>query len=251
MITDSHVRNAFWYAIFNSWTVDTHSPVWGATAIPNFLPRPRNYHRQTPVIDDQFLPKFQTTPDGLLKILNGTKTTIDKSSQNAIFPLTIRGIEHRWPDRHGIFVKCHFGKSLRQKSIVGPTHKNNRSPTSRGRTIGSQWTKEITFAAADIQHEVCYIFRRERFLVLSNFFIPLVCFLTVQRNCSILEMLQKNLNIPFFSMQRRAERGKSSNATKPILNGWKLYSNRFRETQLWAVREIYTDNEIIGIIKPS
>ena len=67
LITDAHVSDALRYALIDLWTVDPHLP--DTSTLPNFPPRPKNQQRQTAVIDNQILPQFQVTPDGLTKFL--------------------------------------------------------------------------------------------------------------------------------------------------------------------------------------
>ena len=67
LITDAHVSDALRYALIDLRTVNPRLP--DTSALPNFQWRPQNQQRQKAIIDDQFLPQLQVTPDGLTRFL--------------------------------------------------------------------------------------------------------------------------------------------------------------------------------------
>ena len=86
LITDAHVSDALPYALIDLWTVNPQLP--DTLALPNFQPRPQNQQRQTAVIDDQYLPQLQVTPDGLTRFLPlSTNLPLKSKRKMLYFPM--------------------------------------------------------------------------------------------------------------------------------------------------------------------
>ena len=89
LITDAHVSDVLRYALIDFWTVNPHLP--DTSTLPNFRPVPQNQQRQTAVIDDQFLPQLQVTPDGLTRFLRlSTNMPLKNKRKMLFFPMDLR-----------------------------------------------------------------------------------------------------------------------------------------------------------------
>ena len=64
-------------------------------------------------------------------------------------------------------------------------------------------------------------------------------------------MRQGILNFPFFSMQLKNEDRTYPNVIEPILNPADTIMQPGKRTTFWVKSQIYTDNEVTGIIQPS
>ena len=64
---------------------------------------------------------------------------------------------------------------------------------------------EAPIATVEMQFEVGDIAFREKFIVMTNLRSPLIGLLLLERNSTILDMHQGNLNFLFFSMQLKNE----------------------------------------------
>ena len=110
---------------------------------------------------------------------------------------------------------------------------------------------EIPIAIVEMQFEVCDITFRERFIVMINLTSPLISLLFLQRSSIILDMRQRILSFPFFSMQQKNEDRTSPNVFEPILNPVETILQPGKRTTIWVMSQIYTDNEATGLIQPS
>ena len=106
-------------------------------------------------------------------------------------------------------------------------------------------------ATVELQFEVGDITFREKFIVITNLTSPLIGLLFLQRNSTILDMRQGNLNFPFFSMQLKNEDRTYPNVIETKLNPAEAILQPGKRTIIWAKSHIYTDNEATRIIQPS
>ena len=86
---------------------------------------------------------------------------------------------------------------------------------------------------------------------MTNLTSPLIGFLFLQRNSTILDMRQGMLNFPFFSMQLKNEDRTYPNVIEPILNPVETTLQPGKRSTIWVKSQIYTDNEAAGINQPS
>ena len=77
---------------------------------------------------------------------------------------------------------------------------------------------EAPIATVKLQFEVVDITLREKFIVMTNLTSPLIGLLFQQRNSTMLDMRQRFLNFPFFSMQFKNVDRTYPNVIKPVLN---------------------------------
>ena len=77
---------------------------------------------------------------------------------------------------------------------------------------------EAPIATAELQFEVGDITFTEKIVVMTNLRSPLIGLLTLQRKSTFLEMRQKILDFPFFSMQLKNEVRTYPIGIEPILN---------------------------------
>ena len=67
LIMDAHASDTLRYALIDFWTVNPQ--LRDTSPLPNIQPRQQNQQRQTALIDNQYLPQLQVTPDGLTSFL--------------------------------------------------------------------------------------------------------------------------------------------------------------------------------------
>ena len=86
LIKDSHVPDAFRYALIDLWTGTPQLP--DTSPLPNYLPRPQNQQRQIAVLDNQNLPHLQVTPDGFTRFLPlSTNLPLKNKRKMLYFPM--------------------------------------------------------------------------------------------------------------------------------------------------------------------
>ena len=110
---------------------------------------------------------------------------------------------------------------------------------------------EAPIATVELHFEVGDMTFREKLIVLANLTSPLNGLLFLQRNGTILDMRQKIVNFPFFSMQLKNEDRTYPNVIKPILNPKGTVLQPGKQTKIWVKSQIYTDNRATGITQSS
>ena len=105
-------------------------------------------------------------------------------------------------------------------------------------------TVELKFEVRDIEfHEI--------FIVMEKLSSPIIGLMFLQRNHTVLDMRQGNLNFPYFSMQLKTVDHKYSNVMEPILNPEDV---RIPPNDLAVISiqsQIYAENAVTGILQPS
>ena len=86
---------------------------------------------------------------------------------------------------------------------------------------------------------------------MTNLTSPLIGLLFLQRNSTILDLRQRILNFPFFSMQLKNEDRTNPNIIEPILNPAETKLQPGKRTTIWVKSQIYTDTEATRIIQHS
>ena len=121
LMTDLHLSHAFWYALVDLRTVNSH--------LPHMSPSPIITLKTTKLSKanwSQWRPNLTIAPGKTKRTHKVSPTinklTIEQYTPNAIFSDGLRGIKHRCPYRHGFFVKCHSGRRLAQRSDTGSTY---------------------------------------------------------------------------------------------------------------------------------
>ena len=250
LITDAHVSNALRYALIDLWTVNPHLP--DTSALPIFQPRPQNQQRQTAVIDDQFLPQLQVTPDGLTRFLPlSTNLPLKNKQKMLYFPtdsveLNIDGLKDT-----GALSSTIPEADFRKIGLLAPHTILNEGPPPEFQIMVANRQLEATIAIVELQFEVGDNTFREKFMVMTNLKSPFIGLLFLQRNSTILDLRQVILNFPFFSMQLKNEDRTYPNVIEPILNPVDTVLKPEKWTTIWVKSQTYTENEATGIIQPS
>ena len=110
---------------------------------------------------------------------------------------------------------------------------------------------EAPIATVELQFEVGDITFRKKFIVMTNFTSPLICLLFLQLISTILDMRQGILTFSLFSMHLKQEVRTYPNVTEPILYPMETVLQPGNRTRSSLISQIYTDNEVTGIIQPS
>ena len=117
--------------------------------------------------------------------------------------------------------------------------------------MGANGQLEASIATVELQFEVGDTTFREKIIVITHIRSTLIGLLIPQRNSTILDMRQGNLNFPFFSMQLKNEDRTYPNVIEPILNPVETILQPGKRTTIWVKLQIFTDNEATGVIQPS
>ena len=105
-------------------------------------------------------------------------------------------------------------------------------------------TIELKFEVGDIEfHEI--------FIVMKNLTGPIIGLMFPQRNHTVLDMRQRILNFPFFSMQLKTADHKYSNVLEPILNPNEMSIPPNDRVLIWTNSLPYPENKVTGILQPS
>ena len=250
LITDAHVSDVLRYALIDLWTVNPHLP--DTSALPNFRPRPQNQQRHIAVIDDQILPQLQVTPDGLTRFLPlSTNLPLRNKQKMLYFPMDFGETNIHGLIDTGALSSAIAEADLRKIRLLAPHTKLNEGPPPEFQIMVANGQLEAPNATVKLQFKVGDIRFREKFIVMINLTSPLIGLSFLQRNSNILDMRQRILNFPFFSMQLKNENRTYPNVIEPILNPVDIMLQPGKRTTIWVKSQIYTDNEATGIIQPS
>ena len=250
LITDSHVSDALRYAVIDLWTNNPQFP--DTSPLPKFRPRPHKQQRQIAVIDDQFFPHLQVTPDGLTRfLLLSTNLPLKIKRKMLYFPfdfleLNIDGLIDR-----GALSSATPEANLRKIRLLAPHTIINEGPPPEFQIMVANGQSEAPIATVELQVAVGDITFREKFIVMTNLTSLLIGLLFLQRNSTILDMRQGILNFPFFSMQLKNEDRTYPNIIEPIINPVDTILQPGKRTTIWVKSQIYTENEATGRIQPS
>ena len=140
---------------------------------------------------------------------------------------------------------------LRKIPLLAPHTIIKEGPPAEFQIMVANGQLEAPIAAVELQFEVGDNTFREKLIVMTNLTSPSIGFLFLQRNSTILDMSQGILNFPFFSMQMKNEDRTNPNVMEPILNPVETILQPGKRTTIWVKSQIYTDNEVTGIIQPS
>ena len=140
---------------------------------------------------------------------------------------------------------------LRKIRLLAPHTILNDGPPPEFQIMVANGQLEAPIATVELQIGVGDIMFREKFIVMTNLTSPLIGLLFRQRNSTILDMRQGNLNFRFFSMQLKIEDRTYSNVIEPIINPVDTILQPGKRTTFWVNSQIYTENEATGIIQPS
>ena len=186
------------------WTANPHLP--DTSALPNFQPRPQNLQKQTAVIDDQFLPQLQVTPDGLKKFLPpSTNLPLRNRRKMLYFPMDFGELNIDELIDTGALSSAIPEADLRKIRLLAPHTILNGGPAPEFKIMIADGQLEAPIATVELQFEVGDITFREKFIVMANLRSPLIGLLFLQRNSTILDMRQEILNFPCFSRQLKNE----------------------------------------------
>ena len=110
---------------------------------------------------------------------------------------------------------------------------------------------ETPSATVELQFEVGVILFKESFLVMNSLTRPLLGLLFLQRNSTLLDMHQRVLNFPFFSMHLKHADNTYSNNKEPVLNPRDILIQASKQTVIYIKSQVYVENEVTGMIQPS
>ena len=97
------------------------------------------------------------------------------------------------------------GTDLRKIRLLAPHTILIEGPPLEFQIMVTNEQLEAPIATVELQFEVGDIKFREKFIVMTNLTSPLIGLLFLQRSSTILDMRQRILNFPFFSMQLKNE----------------------------------------------
>ena len=247
LITDAHISDALRYALIDLWPVNPHLP--DTSALPNFPPRPQNQQRQTAVIDDQFLPQLQVTPDGLTRFLPlSTNLPLKNKRKMLYFPMDFGELNIDGLIDTSALSSAIREADLRKIRLLAPHTLLNEGPPPEFQIMLANGQLEASIATVELQFEVGDIIIREKFIFMKYLTSPLIDLLFLQRNSTILGMRQGILNFPFFSLQLKNEDRTYANVIEPIRNPVETTLQPGKRTTIWVKSQNYTDNKGTGII---
>ena len=250
LITDAHVSDALRYAVIDLWTVNPQLP--DTSSLPNFRPRPQNQQKQIPVIDDQIIQQLQVTPDRLTRFLPlSTNFPLKNKRKMLYFPMDFRELNIDGLKYTGALSSAIPEADLRKIRLLAPHTILNEGPPPEIQIMVANGQLEAPVATIELQFEVGDITFREKFTVMTNLTSPLIGFLFQHRNNTILDMRQRILNFPFFSMQLKNDDRIYPNVIETIINPVDTTLQPGERTTIWVKSQIYTENEATGIIQPS
>ena len=167
LVTDAHVSDALRHALIDLWTVNSHLP--DTTALPNFRPRPQNQQRQTAVIDDQFLPQLQVTPDGLTRFLPlSTNLPLKNKRKVLYFPMDFGELNIDGVIDTGALSSAIREAELRKIRLLAPHTTLNEGPPPEFQIMIAKGHLEAPIATVELQFEVGDIIFKEKFIVMTN-----------------------------------------------------------------------------------
>ena len=200
-ITGAHVSDALRYALIDLWTVNPHLP--DTSAIPNFQPRPQNQQTQTAVIDDQISPQLQATPDGLARFLpHSTNLPLNNRRKMLYFPMDFGELNIDGLIDTGALSSALPEANLRKIRLLAPHTILKECPPHEFQIMVANGQLEAPIATVELQFEVGDITFREKFIVLTNLTSPLIGLLFLQRNSTILDMLNPEFSLLFNAIEK-------------------------------------------------
>ena len=213
LITDANVSDELRYALIDLWTVNP--PLPDTSSLSNFQPRPQSEQRQMAVIDEQILPELQVTPDGLARFLLLATNLPIKNQRKMIF---FREVKIVGLIDTGALSRAFPEANLSRIRLWAAHTIFIESPPLEFQIKVANGQLEAPIATVELQFEVRDITFREKFIVITNLTNPLISFLCLQRNSTILDMRQGILIFPFSSLQLKNEDGKYPYVIEPIPN---------------------------------
>ena len=233
LITDADVSDALRYAVSDLWTVNPQLP--DTLALPNIQTRPQNEQRQIAVIDNQFFPQLQVTPDRLTRFLPlSTNLPLKNKRKMIFFPLDFGELFFDGLIDTGTLSSAILEADLRQIRLLAPHTILNEGRPPEFQIMVANGHLEAPIATVKLQSEVGDVTFREKFIVMTNLKSPLIGLLFLQRNRTIFNMRQGILNSPFFSMQFKKEDRTYPNVIEPILNPVETVLQPGKRTTIWA-----------------
>ena len=171
--TDAHVSDVLRYALIDLWTVNPHLP--DTSALRNFRPRPQNHQRRIVVIDDQILPQFQVTPDGLTRFLPLSTILPMKNKRKMLyFPMDFGELNIDELIDTGALSGAIPESDLRKIRLLAPHAKLHEDPPPEFQIMVANGQLETPIATVELQLEVGDIIFRENFIVVTNLTSPLI-----------------------------------------------------------------------------
>ena len=83
---------------------------------------------------------------------------------------------------------------------------------------------------------------------MSNIGNPLFRILLLQRNGTVLDMRQKTLNFPSFSMQLKDAKKSYPNSTETLVNTHDIKLQPGKQSVIWIKTQIYKEHEVTEIL---
>ena len=211
----SHVTDAFRYALIDSWTKSPLLP--HESPLPNFQPRQQNHQRQIAVIDNQLLPQFQVTPDGITRFFPlSSNLPLRNKHKMLIFTINFEELNLDGLINRDLLSGAIPVGDLRKICLLAlHTIKNDGSPPDF-QIMVANGQLEAPIATVELQIEDITI--REKLIVLTNITSRLIDLVHLQSNLTILYVRQVIQIFPLFSMQSKKEERTYSNVIEPTLN---------------------------------
>ena len=136
-------------------------------------------------------------------------------------------------------------KMLTTQSII----KEGPSPSfqilvANGQLETPKTTVELTFEVGDIEfHDI--------FIVMDNLTGPIKGLMFSQRNHTVLDLRQRILTFPYFSMQLKSADHKDSNVLEPFLSPFNITNPPNDIVTIQTHSQICSEHNVIGIMQPS
>ena len=243
LITDAHVSDALRYAVIDLWhyisitklSTETTNPTKANSSYrrPNFTTAPGNARRTHKVS-----PALKNLP-------------LKNQRKMLYFPMDFGELNIDGLIDTGALSSAIPEADLSKIRLLAPHTILNEGPPPEFQIMVANGQLEAPIATVELQFKVGDITFREKFIVMTNLTSPMVGLLFLQRNSTILDMRQGILNFPFFSMQLKKEDRTNTNVIEPIINPAEIILQPGKRTTIWVKSQIYTENEVTGIIQLS
>ena len=140
---------------------------------------------------------------------------------------------------------------LREIRLLSPQSVIREGPPPNFQIMVANGQLETVQSTLELKFEVGDIEFHEIFIVREHLTGPIIGLMFLQRNHTVLDMRQRILNFPFFSMQLKTADHKYSNVLEPILNPTEITVPPNARGLIRTNSSLYPGNAVIGILQPS
>ena len=140
---------------------------------------------------------------------------------------------------------------LRKIRLISPQSVIRKRPPPNFQIMVANGQLETPESPIVLKFEVGKIEFHEIFIVMVHLTGPIIGLMFLQRNRTVLDMRQRILNFPFFSMQLKTDDHKDSNVIKPILNPTEITIPPNDRVLIRTNSLLYPESAVTGILQPS